>query len=135
MRLSYSFQGGRSARLNAADGCPSVLSQQGLRRAFLGDMRRLVRRPAPLGAVLASSGRRRLGCVGGWESGSGHSRWRCSGWSEALVHRALGVSGRSWGEGWWLLANACPRCASEWRHLLMLSLSRSFPALAGQRVG
>ena len=52
-----------------------------------------------------------------------------------LWTRGLGVSGRSWGEGWWLPANACPRCASEWRRLLMLSLSRSFPALAGQRVG
>ena len=115
-------------------GALPLVSQQALRRAFLRGMRRLVRRPAPLGAVLASSGRRRLGCVGGWESGSGHSRWRCSGCSEAL-DRALGVSGRSWGGGCRLPANACPRCASEWRRLLMLSLSRSFPALAGQRVG
>ena len=90
VRLSHWFQGGRSADLNAADGCPSVLSQQGLKRAFLWDMRRLVRRPAPLGAVLASSGRRRLGCVGGWESGSGHSGWRCSGCSETFGHGVWG---------------------------------------------
>ena len=52
-----------------------------------------------------------------------------------LWTRSWGSLAGSWGEGWWLLANACPRCASEWRRLLMLSLSRSFPALAGQRVG
>ena len=90
MRLSHSFQRGRGADLNAADGCPSVLSQQGLRRAFPGGMRRLVRGPAPLGAVLASSGRRRLGCVGGWESGRGHSGWRCSGCSDAFGHGVWG---------------------------------------------